>query len=75
MTRKMPLYITIVDDHFAKCHTDGVINWTNTRHYSIQEIKAEMDSGRVVRLCPHTGDVHGHYKKPNWFERLAKQDK
>lgn len=71
-TRKMPLYITIVDDHFAKCTKEGTINWTNTRHYSIEEINTELQSGREVHLLKLEREANGHYKKPDWYTFLTK---
>ena len=68
----IPLYVTIVDDHFVKCRKEGIVNWTNTKHMTIQELNEELQSGKQIELVQYQGDENGTARNPDWFDKLLK---
>lgn len=71
MSRKNTLYLSIVDGKFYRCTREGIINWVNTREYSIEQLDIELNI-RKVRLLPHSGDENKNNGEPEWFGKLLK---
>jgi hypothetical protein len=69
---KHPLYVTIIDGHFVRCRIDGIVNWTSTRHYTVDEMQGELQSGQEITLVQHLGDENKTETGPDWMSKILK---
>lgn len=70
---KLPLYVTIIEEHFVRCRKeDGIVNWTNTRQYSIQEMREILQSGQQIHIVKHEGDENRSDTGPDWMNKILK---